>query len=34
MLLSPDVNSAINSEAARQVKEGTFFGIAREKALK
>ena len=34
MLLSPDVVSAINLEAANHVKQGTFFDIAREKAQK
>jgi hypothetical protein len=29
MLAHPDVNSAINIEAANQVKQGTFFAIAR-----
>lgn len=34
MLAHPDCSSAINIEAATQVKEGTFFQIAREKAEK
>ena len=34
MLAHPDVNSAINIEAADHVKKGTFFDVAREKAKK
>lgn len=34
MLAHPDVNSAINIEAAEHVKKGTFFDVAREKATK
>lgn len=34
MLAHPDVNSAINIDAAEQVKKGTFFEIAKEKAQK
>ncbi len=34
MLAHPDTSSAINLEAASQVKEGTFFQVAREKAQK
>lgn len=34
MLAYPDVSFAINSQAANQIKEGTFFNIAREKATK
>ena len=34
MLVSPDVGSAINLEAAGHVKNGTFFEVAKEKAGK
>lgn len=34
MLAHPDVSSAINVEAANQVKQGTYYEIAREKAAK
>jgi|JI6StandDraft_1071083.scaffolds.fasta_scaffold1767898_1 ubiquitin-protein ligase len=34
MLAHPDVTSAINLEAANQVKQGVFFEVAREKAAK
>ena len=34
MLAHPDVNSAINIEAAEHVKKGTFYDVAREKATK
>jgi ubiquitin-protein ligase len=34
MLVHPDTTSAINLEAAGQVKEGNFFKVAREKAEK
>lgn len=34
MLAHPDCSSAINLEAATQVKEGTFFQVARERAQK
>lgn len=34
MLAHPDVNSAINLEAANHVKQGTFFEKAKEKAEK
>ena len=34
MMAHPDISSAINLEAANQVKQGTFFDMAREKATK
>lgn len=34
MLVQPDISSAINLEAANQVKQGIYFQKAKEQALK
>ena len=34
MLAYPDTAFAINAEAANQIKQGTFYNVAREKASK